>query len=185
MPRIAFTTFAIAIKPFTEPALHGFLALEPAVFRKAEVSPGFIARARGAEEFSGSSIGDAEMDFGPWGSMVAPAFYTGGGDLATETRASTLSLWKDVESVYAFAYSGLHRTAFAQREKWFEKPRWPNYAMWWVGDTHVPTWQEAALRLECLHANGPTPYAFNFRCRYDYSGNIVVAQDQTRPSQMI
>ena len=38
---------------------------------------------------------------------------------------ATLSLWDDLESVYAFPYNGRHAEALSKREDWFRKPEWP------------------------------------------------------------
>jgi hypothetical protein len=41
--------------------------------------------------------------------------------------------------------------------------------MWWVPEGKVPTWREAAARLEHLHDHGPTPIAFDFHRRFPAS----------------
>ncbi len=160
MPRLAFTTFAIMKKPYGAPEVHGFEALTPAVFLKAEQSEGFIARAKELDDRD--DLTNFERDWGPWGTFTVPRFYDGGFETAQDTRASTVSLWSSVEAVRQFAYSGLHQRALAQREKWFRTPEWPTFAMWWVTDTHIPTWAEACARLEHLHDHGPSPTAFTF-----------------------
>jgi hypothetical protein len=158
--KLAFTTFAIMKGPYGDEVVHGFEALTPAVFRHAEAAAGFVARAK--ETDSENGLSNFERDWGAWGRFAAPRFYGGGTTLATDSRASTLSLWTGIEAVRAFAYSGLHSRALAQREKWFRKSAWPTYAMWWVADGTIPTWAEACRRLEHLHDHGPTPHAFDF-----------------------
>ncbi|SNR74575.1 DUF3291 domain-containing protein [Puniceibacterium sediminis] len=175
MPRLAFTTFAIMKKPYGDPVVHGFEALTPAVFRKAEESAGFIARAREIDDRD--ELTNFERDWGPWGKFAVPRFYDGGFETAQDTRASTVSLWASVDAVRQFAYSGLHQRALQQREKWFRKPAWPTYAMWWVDDAHTPSWGEACQRLEHLHDYGPSAYAFDF-------SQVFAAQDRT-PEKVI
>ena len=161
MPRLAFTTFAIMKAPYGNPVVAGFEALTEPVFRQSESAPGFIDRAR---ELDGQThLTNFERDWGLWGPFTVPSFYDGGHETASDTRASTLSLWKSVDAVRAFAYGGLHAMALARRGEWFRKPEWPTYAMWWVGDGHTPNWAEAADRLEALHRSGPTLIAFNFK----------------------
>ena len=175
MARLAFTTFAVAQVPFGQPAVEGFLRLEPHVFKQAEASEGFIDRARGLDD-EAAPLADAERDYGVWGPMVSPRFYDGGADLNSETRASTLSLWKDLDAVRVFAYSGLHQSAIRQRHKWFKVPDWPSYAMWWVSDTEVPTWADAAWRLDYLMQHGPTGVSFVFRVPFNETGLLVTGR---------
>lgn len=169
MPRVAFTTFAILKKPYGDPEVQEFDDLTPPTFEEAEGSPGFVARAK--EDPGQSHLSNFERDWGEWGRFTVPRFYTGGRTTATDSRASTLSLWADLESVHAFAYGGgIHRTALRRRHEWFLKPEWPSYAMWWVADDAIPTWADACLRLERLHDDGATPFAFTFRKPFTASG---------------
>lgn len=168
MARLAFTTFAIMKQPYGHPEVHGFEALTPAVFREAERSPGFIARAKEVDD--NNHLTNFERDWGAWGPFAVPKFYDGGHNTATDTRASTVSLWESIEAVRNFAYGGLHYRGLRQREKWFRKPEWPTYAMWWVADDHTPNWPEATQRLEHLHDHGPTPFAFDFGMAFDAQG---------------
>ncbi len=42
---------------------------------------------------------------------------------------------------------------------------------WWEPDDVTPTRTEGAKRLEHLHDNGPTAYAFDFKGPFDADGN--------------
>lgn len=108
MPRVAFTTFAILKKPYGDPEVQEFDDLTPPTFEEAEGSPGFLARAK--EDPGQSHITNFDRDWGEWGKFEVPRFYTGGRTDETDSRASTLSLWADLESVFAFVYSGIHRS---------------------------------------------------------------------------
>ena len=66
--------------------------------------------------------------------------------------------------------SGLHGEAFNKRREWAEIPAQPNHTLWWVTDTHVPTWAEAFERQDKLGRNGPTPLAFNLKQPFDQNG---------------
>jgi hypothetical protein len=77
----------------------------------------------------------------------------------------------DLESVYPFAYQGLHGEALRLRREWFVKPAWPTYVAWWVGDADEPSWEDAFRRMEHLHDHGPTPYAFTFSTPFDAEGH--------------
>jgi hypothetical protein len=171
MSRIAFTTFAILKKPYGNPEVQEFDDRTPPTFEEAENSPGFIARAKEAPDQS--DITNFERDWGEWGKFDVPRFYTGGRTTETDSRASTLSLWVDLESVHSFVYAGLHRSALSKRHEWFLKPEWPSYAVWWVDDATIPTWSDACYRLEYLHDHGPSPVAFTLRQPFAPDGTVT------------
>lgn len=151
MPRIAFYTFGILREKQGHPMVQGFYDRIETVFAQAKNSDGFIA------------LSDAS-----WGEYVSPVFYNK--EKHAEAPA-TLSLWKDLESVCAFAYRNKHGEAFKLRHEWTLKPEWPTYVAWWVDDDHIPNRAEACERLEYLHNNGSGPYAFNFKKPFDIDGN--------------
>src|SRR5918995_2013701 len=154
MPRVAFTTFAILMKPYGTPETQGYDDLTSAAFEAAEDSPGFIARAK--ETPDQSHLTNFVRDWGEWGRFDVPRFYTGGRTDETDSRAGTLSVWTDVDSVLSFVYTGFHRMLLRRRHEWFRKPEWPSYAMWWVSDDAYPTWTDACYRLENPWDNRPT-----------------------------
>ncbi len=95
-----------------------------------------------------------------WGEMVCPGFLEA---VLQDRIAQTLSLWTDIESVFAYSYGDVHAEGMKRRKEWVRDPEYPNYAAWWVADDHQPTYAEATARLEALHQNGPSPNAFNFK----------------------
>ncbi len=165
--RLAFTTFAILHEPYGHERVQPFDDLTPLVFREAERSRGFIARA---VDLDASGLSNFECNWGPWGKFDVPRFYQLGRGTGTDQRASTLSLWTDLQSVFNFAYTGLHLAALRKRAEWFKAPAWPTYACWWVDNEDIPTWWQACRKLEKLHDEGPTPQAFNFGQCFDVQG---------------
>jgi hypothetical protein len=165
MPVLAFTTFAIMKAPYGDPIVKGFEDLTPSTFAVAEQSPGFVERATEQGE-PAPHLSNFEQNWGKWGKFAVPRFYDGGYSIETDTRAGTLSLWRDVNSVHTFVYRSMHRNALAKRAEWFRKAEWPTYAMWWVPDHAIPTWHEASARLEHLNDHGATPIAFDFHRRF-------------------
>lgn len=150
MPLAALTTFAILRAPFGDPQVQGFFDRLGDTFAAADGYEGFVDRSRR----------DPVTLKHSWGDPVHPRFY----DPAQHAGVVfTLSLWRSLESVSAYAYSGVHGESLRRRLDWFLKPQWPSYAVWWVADGHVPDWHEASLRLEQLHDHGPTPQSFDFR----------------------
>jgi hypothetical protein len=150
MPRLAFTTFAVLRAPLGDPQVQGFVDRLADTFGAADGFEGFVDRSRR----------DPVTLRHSWGDPVHPNFH----DPARHAGvAFTLSLWRTLESVNAYAYAGVHGEALRHRTEWFVKPQWPSYAAWWVADDHVPDWHEACRRLEQLHEHGATPRAFDFR----------------------
>jgi hypothetical protein len=90
--------------------------------------------------------------------------------LTTEAHgdtAATLSLWDDVESVYASTYAGFHTEVLKKRYEWFEEGDYPAYVAWWIADDESPIQADRAERLEHLQDNGSTAYAFDFKSPLD------------------
>ena len=157
MARLAFMTFGVLYEPRTHPRSKGFIDRVPSVYEVVERSDGFIDR----------SYLDPETGRHSWGISICPTFVSQ--DLYSHL-AHTFSLWRDLESVYAFSYADLHGEALRFRHEWFPAAKFPNYVAWWVADDHVPSVREATDRLEQLHKEGPTPAAFTFKAPFDAQG---------------
>lgn len=168
--RLAFTTFAILHAPYGNEQVQEFDDLTPIVFKLAEDSEGFIARA---VDLDNSGLSNFECNYGEWGTFDVPRFYELGRQQGTDQRAGTLSIWTDLQSVFNFTFSGLHLEVLRRRTEWFKAPAWPTYACWWIQDDEIPTWNTACRKLEHLHDHGPTPEAFNFRQCFDDQGNTT------------
>ena len=77
------------------------------------------------------------------------------------------SVWKDVQSLHDFTYHSDHAKIFRDRKQWFEVMQEAYLVMWWIPEGHTPSLQEAKERLEALRQDGPTPYAFTFKQRFE------------------
>jgi hypothetical protein len=165
MPRIAFITFGVLRERGDHPAMQGFFDRSGAAFVRAEASHGHVDHYRGqSDQYRVSAEGC------PFGAYATGRFVTA--DLAGREE-QTLSLWADLEAVFAFAYGAVHAEALRHRTDWFLKPAWPTYVAWWVADDHWPDWREANARLEHLHDHGASPAAFDFRSPFDADGRRV------------
>ena len=158
MARIAFMTFGVLYESRAHSRSKGFIDRIPAALEEAEKSEGFIAR----------SYLDPDTGRHSWGELVCPRFLP---DELHPNVARTLSLWRSLESVFAYSYAGLHRDAMTLRDEWFRKREFPTHVVWWVADDHVPTFIESTAKLERLHANGPDPAAFNLKRPFDPNGH--------------
>jgi hypothetical protein len=169
MARLAFMTFGILREPYGSPGSAGFEDRLARTFAAANLAPGMIA-------YDDTEVTDWTMPvddprWGPFGRYrLADVYPDDRSDLSKTREAVTLSVWRDIESVFAFAYSGLHLKALQRKAEWFEPRRWPTYVAWWIGDDEKPTWDDAATRLDRLHRDGPGPEAFDFHHPFDAEG---------------
>jgi len=167
--RIAFFTLGVLKAPVGDSAVQGFVDRIGDVYAAAEGSAGFFDR----------SVRDLQTWEHSWGPVVAPRCVPR--ELPLTRLAMTLTLWRDLESVAAFAYHGVHREALSKRGDWFDGGTWPAYVAWWVDGRHQPDWTEAVDRIDHLHDHGPTPVAFSFRQPFDTTG-VPVRMQARRPA---
>ena len=162
--KLAFMTLGILRKPFGNAEVQGFVDRVPGVYGAADASDGFHAR----------SIRDLKTYLHSWGEVSLPEWYPGREEAVHDQVAVTLSLWEDLESVAAFSYHGAHGEALTKRREWFDKVNVPVYVAWWVDADHAITFEEGYERIESLHREGPTAFAFDFGKPFDASGNSCV-----------
>ena len=117
-PCLALYTFGIFTRPAEDSANDGFRDRNDPIFAVVDATPGLIARSGYA-----SDAGPA-----PWGAEVYPSFFTD--EHGDGWSPATLSLWRDLESVFAFTYFGLHAEAMAHGRDWFREPAWPPLVLW-------------------------------------------------------
>jgi hypothetical protein len=159
--RIAFFTFAVLKEPVGHAAVQGFIDRIAGVYEAMDGSAGFFARSQR----------DVETWEHSWGPMLLPQ--CGPEGMSLDRVAMTLSLWRDLKSVAAFAYRGAHGEALSRRTDWFMSGPWPTYAAWWIEADRQPNWAEAVERIDRLHEQGPTPAAFTFRQAFDADGQAA------------
>jgi hypothetical protein len=159
--RLAFFTFGVLKAPIGDSMVQGFADRLEGVYAAAEGSAGFFAR----------SVRNYQTWEHSWGPVVAPECTPNGVTLSE--LAMTLSVWRDLESVAAFAYRGSHGEALSKRSDWFRKGAWPSHVAWWIDEHHRPTWSEAVVRIDRLHERGSLPEAFTFRRPFDPDGTLV------------
>lgn len=157
---LALYTFGQFIAPADDAANDGFRDLNDPIFARVDAARGLIARSGYASDPGPS----------PWGEEVYPRFYEDKGD---GWSPATLSLWVDMESLFAFTYFGLHADALKRGREWFQHPQWPPLVMWWHQSDDVPRWADGVTRLEHLHDHGPTPQAFDFKHPFDAAGRAT------------
>jgi len=157
MSKVAFMTIGLLKAPRGDEQVQGFFDRSPAIISGAEVSPGFIARSF--------------YDERTWGTISNPTIFQD--EEFEDMTPQTQSSWQDLESVFAFAYRGVHAEAMRKRNEWFVKPEWPTYVAWWIADGHTPSWEEAYQRYDQLHQQGASAEAFDFKHPFGADGQPV------------
>lgn len=139
-----------------------FAARVPSVFETAERAPGFVCRGKSQQTV------DASGHLVKLGYDAVPVFYP---DPALVIQ--TLSVWRDIESVRAYVYSGGHLEALRKRADWMVKTVYPQYVLWRRPGADTPLYAEGVARLEHLHAHGPTANAFTFVQRFKAPADVA------------
>lgn len=157
-PCLALYTFGLFAARADDPVNDGFRERNDPIFAAVDATPGLIARSGYASDPGPAS----------WGPEVYPRSF------ADEHRdgwsPATLSLWRDLESIFAFTYFGIHAEALSHGREWFRPPEWPPLTLWWHHDDGYPHWAEGVRRHHHLHDHGPSPTAFTFAVPFDASG---------------
>jgi hypothetical protein len=91
----------------------------------------------------------------------------------------TLTVWKNLQSLTHFTYSGRHKQALQNRNKWveFDQEKRPTYVVWWAETVKDVSWEEASRRYNYFIQHGPTPYAFDLKRAFDEDGETLLVKN--------
>ena len=128
------------LAPMDSPTMAGFVARLDDINALADGTPGFVWRLQ-------DEAGNA--------TALRP--------YEDEWIIINMSVWESVEALKAFTYSTEHSGVMRGRRQWFEPHTEMYFVMWWIPAGHIPTPQEARVRLEYMQTNGESAYAFTFR----------------------
>ncbi|NBB48214.1 DUF3291 domain-containing protein [Rhizobium sp. CRIBSB] len=165
---LAIYNFGVHTASYLTASVQGFALREPLNFEAAARAVGFLGRS------------GYEGEPGPesWGELVFPRFLK---ETGRASGVSSLSLWRDIESLMAFTYAGVHADALKHARHWNERQFWPPLVLFWVEAGRRPAWKQAVERFELLADHGPTPEAFNFKSAYTVDGlPYVVDRDRVK-----
>jgi hypothetical protein len=84
----------------------------------------------------------------------------------------TLTVWKSLQSLYRFTYSGKHSQALRNRSRWMEPypEKHLSYVVWWTEKVKDVSWEEAFKRYHYYIQQGPNPFAFDLKHAFDENG---------------
>jgi hypothetical protein len=124
-----------------------FFAALDAINALAEASPGFVWR------------------------------FLGAADTPDPLLVANLSLWSDVDALFAFVYRSGHAPVMARRADWFVRAEGAHQALWWLPAGTVPSVADGFGRLWMLDRFGPSPQAFTFKARFAAPGPTKSSQE--------
>ena len=78
-----------------------------------------------------------------------------------------MSVWQSLDSLFKFTYQSMHVEIFKRKQEWFNKMEKMHMVIWYIDNGAIPSVEEGKLRLEYIQDNGPTPYAFNFKKKFN------------------
>jgi hypothetical protein len=126
--------------PLEDPVMAGFVARLEEINKLADGSPGFVWRFQ-------SEGGDA--------TYLRP--------YDDDRILFNMSVWESVDSLKLYVYESAHSEVMRNRREWFEKMSDAYSVLWWIKAGHIPSVQEAKLRLEYFQKNGPSSHVFTFK----------------------
>lgn len=154
---LAQINVARALAPLDDPRLAGFVARLDDINALADGSPGFVWRLQ-------SDSGNAtDIQVSPDPNVIV-----------------NMSVWEDLDALFAYVYRSDHLQVMAQRRQWFEKPAGAFMALWWLPAGTLPSIDDGLERIALLERSGPTPQAFTFRQPFDAGGRRIDRAALTR-----
>ena len=138
--------------PYDHPASREFFQVGNEVYRQATKS-GLI------EAFSPEGVPFPEESVKGTGSPVL-----------------SLTVWRNLQSLYRFTYSRQHMQALKDRSKWIEAypEKHLSYVVWWTEKVKDVSWKEASKRYNYYIQHGPTPFAFDYKHAFDEKGETFL-----------
>ncbi|MDR7235868.1 DUF3291 domain-containing protein [Neobacillus drentensis] len=88
----------------------------------------------------------------------------------------TLTVWRSLQSLYRFTYSGQHMQALQDRSRWIEpyQEKHLSYVVWRTEKVKDVSWEEAFMRYNFYIQHGSTPFAFDFKHAFDEKGETFL-----------
>jgi hypothetical protein len=137
---LAQVNIARSLGPIDSPVMAEFVAALEPINTLAEKSEGFIWRLKD-DTNNATSIKAYDDDL-----IIV-----------------NMSVWKNIDALFQFAYKSKHIDYFIRRSEWFEKMPQMHMALWHVPVGHEPTVAEAVERLDYLRKNRESDFAFTFK----------------------
>ncbi|RHW37518.1 DUF3291 domain-containing protein [Lysinibacillus yapensis] len=88
----------------------------------------------------------------------------------------SLTVWGSLQSLFHFTYSGKHKQALRDRNRWVEPypEKHLSYVVWWTEKVKDVSWDEAFRRYNYYIQHGSTSFAFDFKHAFDEKGETFL-----------
>lgn len=133
------------LAPLDSRLLADFVAALDEVNAEADRAPGFVWRLQ-TEDGNATAVRGFGWDAGDSHGVIV-----------------NLTVWRDVEALAEYVFSGRHLEIMRRRRTWFQRAAEATTALWWVPAGTLPTTDDAEHRVRLLRVHGATPAAFTFR----------------------
>lgn len=155
MAYVSIYTVGRLLHPYDHPASRDFFEVGDRIFRQAR-------RSGMVEAFSLDGIAFPEEAIKGEGYPIL-----------------TLTVWRDLQSLFRFTYSGRHHQALRDRSKWMQpyREKHLSYCLWWTENPEGVSWEEAFKRYNHYIKLGSTPFAFDFKQAYDENGETCLVKE--------
>ena len=74
-----------------------------------------------------------------------------------------MSVWETLKDLKEFVFKSGHMEILKKRNQWFREASSAYMVLWWIKKGHIPTIEEARLRLKDLDEIGESQAAFTFK----------------------
>lgn len=126
--------------PLDGPIMAGFVKRLDEINALADSSPGFVWRLQ-TPEGNATSLRPYDDD----------------------RIMLNMSVWETIETLHQYVYRTAHAELLRQRQQWFEKFEGAYSVLWWIPAGHIPSIEEAKIRLAHFNEHGPSSFAFSFK----------------------
>jgi hypothetical protein len=130
--------------PTTDPRMAGFMDQLKPINALADNTPGFVWRLQ-------DDSGDA--------TAIRP--------FPDDMLAVNFSVWESIDALFQYVYYSDHAKVLRERKAWFEHMTEHYMVMWWIPAGYTPNLEDAKERLDALRRDGPTPFAFTFKQKFE------------------
>jgi hypothetical protein len=139
---LAQVNIAKRLAPMDDPIMQDFTDSVDKINNIADLADGFVWRMKDEDKDIGAKIFEDDM------------------------LLINISVWKNLESLFSYTYNSGHIEVFKRKKEWFSKTKFMHVAFWYVPKDYEPTFEDAKSRLDYLHINGSSPYAFTFKDKF-------------------
>jgi hypothetical protein len=93
-----------------------------------------------------------------------------------------MSVWRNIDDLFAYTYRTAHAEYVRRRAEWFERLKEMHMAFWYIPAGHIPTVEETMDRIAHIREQGPSPHAFTFKRRFTPDDAVAAGAVAANPA---